>query len=147
MSPPIPPHPPRSAKQLLQLGLAQMQRGQFQAAIASFEQVCRLSPHAVQQFKAQRALVSLYRKTGQDQTAIALCQDLCQHPHPKVQTWASQKLQQLSPNSPEPPSEALGFIPLDTSPEASTPSQREVYSPPQKPATEPELAFTLLDNA
>ncbi|MFO8037894.1 MAG: hypothetical protein R6U67_00440, partial [Sodalinema sp.] len=118
MSPPIPPRPPRSAGQLLKLGLAQMQRGESQAAIASLQQVCRLSPHAVQQFKAQRALVSLYRKTGQDPEAIALCQDLCQHPHPKVQTWASQKLQQLTPSAPEPPpSEALGFIPLDNPPE------------------------------
>ncbi|MGM0456658.1 MAG: M48 family metalloprotease [Cyanobacteriota bacterium] len=149
MSPPIPPRPPRSAGQLLKLGLAQMQRGESQAAIASLQQVCRLSPHAVQQFKAQRALVSLYRKTGQDPEAIALCQDLCQHPHPKVQTWASQKLQQLTPSAPEPPpSEALGFIPLDNPPEASPPSQREVYRPQSNspPPPEPELAFTLLDH-
>lgn len=164
MSPPtpIPPHPPRSAKQLLKLGLAQRQRGQFDAAIASLQQAARLSGHGVEQFNAQRALVSLYRKTGQDERAIALCQELCQHSHPKVQAWASQKLEQLTPNSvsPEPPPpEALGFIPLEDS-ESQAPSQREIYRPPaandppddaanaEPPeSNEPELAFQLIQNS
>ncbi|NMG59887.1 hypothetical protein E1H12_15510 [Geitlerinema sp. P-1104] len=164
MSPPtpIPPHPPRSAKQLLALGLAQKQRGEFKAAIASLQQAGRLSRRGGEQFKAQRALVSLYRQTDQTQRAIALCQDLSQHSHPKVQAWAKQKLAQLNPNpSPNepPPSEALGFIPLEDNPEAQAPAQRELYSPPPaellEPAAtpdatdsgEPELAFELIQDS
>ena len=130
-TPPPPPLPPRSAKQLLELGLAQTQRGEFEAAMANLQQACRLSRHGGEQFKAQRALVSLYRQTQQTQEAIALCQDLSQHSHPKVRAWADEKLGQLTSISEEPPpSEALGFVPLEDNPDAQAPAQRELYSPP-----------------
>ena len=134
-TPPPPPLPPRSAKQLLELGLAQTQRGEFEAAMANLQQACRLSRHGGEQFKAQRALVSLYRQTQQTQEAIALCQDLSQHSHPKVRAWADEKLGQLTSISEEPPPlRSLGVCSPRRQPRRPSPRPTGTLQPaPQQP--------------
>lgn len=128
-----------------------MKRGDFDAAIASFEAVCRHATRPADTVKAQMGLVQIYAKRRQGDAAIALCQQLARTPNPKAQAWAERTLDRLvrrfpnlAPNATGESSRqnsrqntrkptndpiAAGFVPFDESPDTPTPPRELGFEP------------------
>ncbi|MBE9012141.1 M48 family metalloprotease [Pseudanabaenaceae cyanobacterium LEGE 13415] len=91
----------------LEAGLAALQTGQTESAIAQFTHF--LSAQSVDHpdaLKAKMGLVQAYIQSKNSEAAIALCQELQQSQHEKVRSWATQTIAKLTPVDP-------GFVPLD----------------------------------
>ncbi len=107
---------------LLDAGLRALEQGNYSVAIAHLKGIREMELDDSLVTRASMALVTAYRRSGDTENAIALCQDLTHHPNPKVREWATSTLANLDSNSPvtatsPPTSESSGFIPFDgTSP-------------------------------
>lgn len=106
-------------------GQAALKQGNYSVAIAYFEDVCETELDDSLISRASIGLVTAYRQSGDTQKAIALCQQLTQHPDSKVKQWAVSTLTNLAagqPASGNPSvSDSTGFVPLeDTPPNPST---------------------------
>jgi Zn-dependent protease with chaperone function len=126
--------PPSDDQAILQAGLAALKRKDYRTAVAQLE-LCQTSTDTAVQLKAQMGLVKAYVRTGRVAAALNLCQPLCQHPNPQVQTWAQQTLSDLRQHpalqssddptgftafAPAVADDQTGFVPL----EDSTPQNR-----------------------
>lgn len=81
-----------------------IQAKRYADAIPLLEAFCRNSPVSSKDyFQAQVWLVKAYKATGQTDRAIALCQQMSQSQHPKIQAWAQQALSTLSSEVPAAP--------------------------------------------
>src|SRR5919202_1180060 len=98
-------------------GQRALEQGNYSVAIANFEGVCEMELDDSLITRAAIGLVKAYRATGDTQKAIAICQNLTQHPDPKVRKWATSTLAEmpaLGPATPNPSaSDSTGFVPLD----------------------------------
>lgn len=101
----------------LKAGLAALKQGNVEKAIALLESVAKTSPDSETVLQAQRGLVVAYDQIGQIPRAIALCQELCQSSHPKIQQWATQRLDRLTAATQHPigDPQPTGFIPFSES--------------------------------
>lgn len=141
----------------LEVGLAALKQKDYPTAIEHLE-TCQTSTDGAIRLKAQTGLIKAYVRTGQMEAARSLCQPLCQHTNPQVQTWAKQTLAELASHSrrssaPAPtstdaaPIDTTGFTPLDAdatgfmpisrpaeSVRSSNPAQPPVRSTPQPAA-------------
>ena len=95
----------------LDAGKLALKQGNYSVAIAHFEGVRETELDETLVTNASLKLVQAYRKIGDTQKAIALCQELTQHSSPKVQQWATNTLSKLSSEQP-----ATGFVPLEEVP-------------------------------
>ena len=104
----------------LDAGLRALKQGNYSVAIAHLEGVCELELDDSIVARASMGLVTAYRRIGDTQKAIALCQQLTQNPNPKVKQWATSTLADLAPEQPATPnpsvSDSTGFVPLDGTP-------------------------------
>jgi Protein of unknown function (DUF3137) len=89
MSPPL---------EMLRSGLAALEQQHYSTAIDLLERYCQnsVAPESKEYLRAQMGLAKAYQRSGQSQTATAICQTLAASPHPQVQTWAKQALKSLS---------------------------------------------------
>ena len=77
-------------------GLEALNQGQDQEAIQIFETFCQNAvPNSREHLQAQMHLVKIYQNLGQNEQAIALCQQLLTCPNAQVQIWAQQTLKSL----------------------------------------------------
>ncbi len=85
--------------QRLQAGTQALNERRYADAVRDLEQFCQHYPHRGSRtyFQARMWLIKAYKKNGQDERAIALCQQLAACPIPAVQTWALQTLPRLQP--------------------------------------------------
>ncbi|HIK46025.1 MAG TPA: M48 family metalloprotease [Leptolyngbyaceae cyanobacterium M65_K2018_010] len=151
--PPSPPgqEPTTRAESLYQQGLNAFKGGDYQTALAQFEQVERLvSVGSGMRLKAQMGLVRVHQRLGHSQVARDRCQALRQSANPKVRQWAAQTLATLPPPAaPSParahqpaaaaavnPEVAIGFVPLEDHPGDTAQSARVPAAP--GPTGEPE---------
>jgi len=124
-------------------GQAALKQGNYSVAIAHFQEVCETELDDSLIARASIGLITAYRQSGEAQKAIALCQQLTQHPDLKVRQWAVSTLTGLAaqqPASPNPSaSDSTGFVPLeDTPPNPSTSDSTGFVSfnqAPSKPQT------------
>jgi Zn-dependent protease with chaperone function len=102
----------------LELGLAAMERRDYQAAVVPLETAVQGLPESDARIKGQMALVKAYRRTNLPGQAIALCQQLQTHANPQVSQWASGTLEKITstPNT-------TGFTPTN---EGAKPRRRVV---------------------
>jgi Zn-dependent protease with chaperone function len=133
-----------SGSSALQLGLAALKRKDYSAAIDHLQTVDSSTTDAAQRLKAQMGLIKAYGSTGKLDRAKALCQPLCHHPQPQIQTWAKQTLtqleQRLEQRSHQPQVQATdaaatsnldktGFIPLASAPNLPKSSLKHLQIP------------------
>jgi Zn-dependent protease with chaperone function len=111
----------------LKAGLAALKQGNVKTAIAHLESVAKTSPPSDTLGQAQMGLVVAYPQIGQTPRAIALCRELCQSPNPKIQQWATLKLDHLVAEDPQPAPQPTGFIPFS---EENPPNLSTPISPP-----------------
>jgi Zn-dependent protease with chaperone function len=137
----------------LEAGLAAFKQGDYARAIALLK-ANTLPPTHPLSLKAQMGLVIAYTKVKQPQQAIALCQALCQSPHPQTQAWATETLAglqrrypQLQQSEANPAIDSLrdgkaersGFVPLDSvQPAEDVLSDRTGFTPiePEVPSSQ-----------
>jgi Zn-dependent protease with chaperone function len=104
----------------LDAGQRALNQGNYAVAIAHLESVCETELDDSIVTRASQQLVTAYRRVGNSEKAIALCQSLSQHPDPKVSEWATRTLADLSAEYPVSPSSSAsgstGFVPLDGTP-------------------------------
>lgn len=78
---------------LMEAGLEALNQGQDQEAIQIFETFCQNAiPNSREHLQAQMHLVKTYQNLGQNEQAIALCQQLLTCTNAQVQIWAQQTL-------------------------------------------------------
>lgn len=81
------------------LGLEALKQGHYLEAIELLEKLEQLnkvnSEPALKEYMAQLGLVKAYHGNGQQDKAIALCQQLTRSNNPQVQAWAQKALQSL----------------------------------------------------
>ena len=119
----------------LDAGLAALKEGNYDVAIAHLEGVCEFELDEAIISRASVALVKAYRRRGDTQNAIALCQTLTQDLNPKVQQWATNTLPELRAESP-PAANQTGFTPEeDTSANPTGFVPLNSPSSPTKPGT------------
>jgi len=119
----------------LDAGLAALKQGNYDMAIAHLEGVCEFELDEAIISRASVALVKAYRRSGDPQRAIALCQTLSQDLNPKVQQWATNTLPELMAESP-PPANQTEFTPAeDTSANPTGFVPLNSPSSPTKPGT------------
>lgn len=143
---------PLTGDAALTAGLAALQRGEFEEAIAHFKAASQTGDPATQtHWRSQMGLVKAYAGLGNWEHAIARCQPLIKADNPSIQKWAREwllanrtraksasqddlaaGLTRMKPQRPTPPP-----TPAAPSPETSEPVA-PVPSPP--PAPEPEVA-------
>ncbi|GAB1544745.1 hypothetical protein NUACC21_74210 [Scytonema sp. NUACC21] len=97
-----------------QPGLEAIQKGRYSTAIQLLEkfcQECQVDPQAnfKEYIQAQMGLVKAYHCTGEQQKAIALCQQLAASKHSQVRAWAQRILPSLST-----PTESAESSPAET---------------------------------
>jgi Zn-dependent protease with chaperone function len=143
-----------------QHAVAALKAGQYDQALAQFQQLERLPPTSPYRTKALMGQVLVYQHLAQPVQVRSLCQRLLKHPSPSVGQWAQQVLDQLpkvgtvpSPKSspaatPPSPAQAGGnlWVPERTTADLSgfTPlSGDSVTSPP--PAVPPVPSSAILD--
>ncbi|NDJ18119.1 M48 family metalloprotease [Myxacorys almedinensis] len=130
----------------LEIGLNAIKQKNDQAAIAALEQylasnVADGTPNAI---KAQMGLVVVYARCDRQKDAIALCHRLGHSQNRKVQSWAAQMLNDLSPKTIDKTTDTeTGFTPLDSvspSPRRSfrlsSPSSPDLACPPSSSLSE-----------
>jgi Zn-dependent protease with chaperone function len=102
----------------LEDGLAALNQGNYSVAIAHLEGVCETELDESLVTRASMELVTAYRRNGNAEKAIALCQDLTQHEDSQVRQWAATTLTDLTTENPvrssSPASDSTGFVPLDS---------------------------------
>jgi Zn-dependent protease with chaperone function len=114
----------------LDAGLDALQQANYSDAIAHFEAVRETELDDSLVTQASQALVTAYQRSGDWESAIALCQNLTHHPDPNVHEWATSTLADLNANYLAAPSntsasESTGFVPFNPTPSQSqTPQQR-----------------------
>ncbi len=114
----------------LELGLAAIERRDYQAAVVPLEAATQGLPESDARIKGQMALVKAYRRTNLPGKAIALCQQLQTHANPQVSQWASTTLEKITSN----PS-TTGFTPTT---EGAKPRRRVVLpDAPNNPSSPP----------
>jgi Zn-dependent protease with chaperone function len=97
----------------LDTGLAALKQGNYALAIAHLNAVRETELDEAMVTRASQGLVIAYRKSGEIENAIAVCQHLTHHSHPKVREWATSNLSELQANSSASASDSTGFVPLD----------------------------------
>jgi Zn-dependent protease with chaperone function len=100
----VPPQQPADSLQTLQAGLAALKQRDYQSAIAYLAS-CQNSADTAIRLKACIGLIKAYARTEQSAAAILLCQPLCDHRNPQVQSWARQMLAELTTSNPDSASE------------------------------------------
>ncbi|MDJ0617589.1 MAG: zinc metalloprotease HtpX [Calothrix sp. MO_192.B10] len=127
----------------LEAGLAALNQGDYQGAIATLEAVvteAKVSPTGLQ---AQIGLVIAYTRSGNIPRAISLCETLSQSDNSQVQQWAENTLEQLTIHHQKevPPDEdATGFVPFDNSsliPPSLAPPPPPILPPPKITSSPP----------
>ncbi len=111
----------------LDTGLVALKQGNYLAAIAHLKAVCETELDESLVTRASQGLVLAYRRSGDTENAIALCQDLTHHPDPKIREWATSTLADLNGNPSTIPtrpstSDGTGFTPLEGNPPTPPPS-------------------------
>jgi len=111
--------PGDSPDHILKQGLTALKQTDYPSAIRHFAQLSRDRQVAGSlRLKAHIGWIKALKGDGQIEQAIALCQQLVQHPQPKVQQWAIDTLAELRP--PQPVTDGIGaadrsgFRPLAT---------------------------------
>jgi Zn-dependent protease with chaperone function len=136
----------------LNAGLAALKQGNYTDAIAHFESICETELDDTLVVKASKGLITAHRSLGNWEKAIALCQQLVEHPDVQTSDWARNALAKLRAEHPDshPRADATGFVPLadtpptstgfvafeETSPQRTSPKPRSTPSrtkPPRKP--------------
>jgi hypothetical protein len=80
----------------MEAGLEALNHGQEQEAVQIFETFCQNAvPNSREHLQAQMHLVKTYQNLGQNERAIALCQELLVCPNAQVQIWAQQTMKGL----------------------------------------------------
>lgn len=80
-------------EQQYRVGKFAFERGQYRLSIEKLEQACQLiSLHTRLGGEVRMWLVNAYQAGGQEQKAIALCQELCNHPHGETKRQAQRLL-------------------------------------------------------
>lgn len=80
----------------MEAGLKALNQGQDQEAIQIFEMFCQnAAPNSREHLQAQMHLVKIYQNLGQNEQAIALCQQLLTCTNAQVQIWAQQIMKRL----------------------------------------------------
>ncbi|MBE9128174.1 MULTISPECIES: zinc metalloprotease HtpX [unclassified Coleofasciculus] len=122
----------------LDIGLDALKQGNYTEAIAHLEGVREVELDESIVSRAAIALVTAYRRGGNVQQAIALCQQLTEDANPKVKKWADNTLAKLIAESPTslPQSNLTGFVPLEDAPPTASTSDSTGFVPlnPTPPA-------------
>ncbi|HEY9729778.1 MAG TPA: M48 family metalloprotease [Chroococcales cyanobacterium] len=134
----------------LEDGLAALNQRNYPVAIAHLEGVCETELDESLVTRASRELVTAYRRNGNAEKAIALCQRLTQHDDPQVRQWAASTLTDLTVENPvtssSPASEVAGFVPLDGQPANQAASDSTGFvalgKSPSKPQTPLKRIFS-----
>lgn len=106
-----------------QAGEKALQTGDYESAIAHLQKVLETTQDQTILSSAQKSLVSAYRKSGQTEQAINLCQHIQKTGNVQDQVWATTQLNQL--NQAQNSTNLTGFV-------ADTPSETK-QSPSQQP--------------
>jgi|GEM_PF-257363 len=94
----LPPLTPKEAAERFETGQKALRQGCYEAAVEALEDYChRVNPRTRGYSQAQRSLVKAYQGNGQQEAAIALCQQMTMSEKPIVKAWASQFLHTLMP--------------------------------------------------
>jgi len=96
----------------LDTGKRALKQGNYSVAIAHFEGVRETELDDTLVTQASLKLVQAYRKIGNIEKAITLCQELTEHHSPKVKQWAANILPKLVSEQPV-ASDVTGFVPLE----------------------------------
>ena len=122
----------------LDAGLDALQQANYSDAIAHLEAVRETELDDSLVTQASQALVTAYQRSGDVESAIALCQDLTHHPDPNVRAWATSTLADLNTNVPATPSRAsasdsTGFVPFNpAASQSQTPAQKTSFNIKQR---------------
>ena len=128
----------------LDTGLAALKQGNYLDAITHLKAVCETELDESMVTRASQGLVLAYRKSGDTQKAVALCQDLTHHSNPKIREWATSILADLNGTASGTPikssaAKSTGFTPLESNPptpSASDASGFAAFNPtPSHPKT------------
>ncbi|MBW4647324.1 MAG: M48 family metalloprotease [Kastovskya adunca ATA6-11-RM4] len=125
----------------LEVGLAALERGDYERAIAHLQGVCETELDEALVTRASVALVRAYEGSGKVENAIALLQSLQNSFDPQLREWAASTLANLSS---APTRDVTGFVPLDSPPPAQTGFVAFDGTPPQ--ATTPTKGYKRLSN-
>ncbi|AFZ48776.1 hypothetical protein Cyast_2836 [Cyanobacterium stanieri PCC 7202] len=123
-----------------QQGKSAFERGQYRQSVKSLEDACKLIPlHSRLGGEVQMWLVNAYQAMGDGESAIALCQSLCVHPHTDTKIQAQRLLYILKAPELQRPKEWMTEIP-DLNAQSSLPVNRRASSPRKiKPKRQIEL--------
>lgn len=122
----------------LDAGLDALQQANYSDAIAHLEAVRETELDDSLVTQASQALVTAYQRSGDVESAIALCQDLTHHPDPNVRAWATSTLADLNTHVPATPSRAsasdsTGFVPFNpAASQSQTPAQKTSFNIKQR---------------
>ena len=132
----------------LEVGLAALKRGDYPEAIAHLEAVCQTQINQPARIRAQMGLVVAYRRSGELNRAIALCQVLSSSTNPEVREWATRNRAELTRSQIEqgvitasPETDVTGFVPFDSSPsiqKVEEPRSREIPAGTAVPLVPPK---------
>lgn len=130
----------------LDAGLSALQQGNYSVAIAHLEGVRENELDDSVVTRASKELVTAYQRSGDPESAIALCQQLTQHPDLNVKEWATTTLADLTTEYPTHSnpvgSNSTGFVALEDTPSASSASDPTGFVAfeqiPPKPRTSPQ---------
>ncbi|WP_088241059.1 M48 family metalloprotease [Calothrix rhizosoleniae] len=123
----------------LEAGLAALNQGDYQGAIATLEAVVAKTEVSPTHLQAQIGLVIAYTRSGNIPLAISLCETLAQSDNSQVQQWAKNTLSQLSishPTEVAPPLGDTGFVPFDNSSSSPPKAILPAALPPVLPPSE-----------
>lgn len=119
-------------------GKLAFESGQYRLSVECLENACKLiSQRTPQGGEVQLWLVNAYQAQGDGRRALALCQDLCSHPHGDTKSQAKQLLYILQAPELQRPSSWMTTIPdLTESPNKytvnrSVSSARKIKPKPQ----------------
>ena len=132
----------------LDAGLDALQQANYSDAIAHLEAVRETELDDSLVTQASQALVTAYQRSGDGDSAIALCQHLTDHPDPNVRAWATSTLADLNTNVPATPSRAsasdsTGFVPFNpAASQSQTPSQKTPFNIKQRLTDSTKRLFT-----
>ncbi len=103
---------PNSAEQLYQTGIADFERGNYQAAVKQLEQARTLVPAQTSRGgEIQIWLANAYDAIGNSEQALALCRSLAKHPDQEVRKSACYVLGIISAPKLKKPEDAISAIP------------------------------------
>ncbi len=128
-------------EQRYRTGRYAFERGQYRLSIEKLEEACQLiSLHTRLGGEARLWLVNAYQAGGQEEQAIALCQELCTHPHGETKRQAQRLLYIIKAPQLKRPKEWMTEIPDLNGTQASKPQYQRASTPRKiKPKREIEL--------